>query len=60
MRTLRPQTMNRPAVATVLINGALFNISWLAIVYTHSPGLALSITGLHLARTGDYANACFE
>ena len=32
-----------------LINGVLFNITWLAVVYTHSALWALVITAAHLA-----------
>ena len=32
-----------------LINGVLFNITWLAVVYTHSAMWALVITAAHLA-----------
>jgi hypothetical protein len=34
--------------ASAVINGALFNISWLAIVYTHSARWALLFTAAHL------------
>jgi len=38
-----------PSLAVMLANGTLFNISWLAIVLTHSSMLAPVIVLLHLA-----------
>lgn len=39
---------SEPSLKHILANGMLFNISWLAIVYTHSPLLAPAIAVLHL------------
>lgn len=38
-----------PSLAVMLANGTLFNISWLAIVLTHSAVLAPLVVVLHLA-----------
>lgn len=39
---------NQPSLAAVIANGMLFNISWLAIVYSHSPLFAPIVATLHL------------
>lgn len=39
---------NEPSLAAVIANGMLFNASWLAIVYSHSPLYAPAIALLHL------------
>ncbi|MFT4822464.1 MAG: hypothetical protein ACI9J0_000374 [Cryomorphaceae bacterium] len=39
---------SEPSLGHVLANGMLFNVSWLAIVYTHSAVLAPAMAALHL------------
>lgn len=39
---------DEPVLAAVVFNGMLFNLSWLAIVYTHSTAFAPAIALLHL------------
>ena len=45
----RPSSQHsEPSLAQILANGMLFNASWFAIVYTHSPLFAPAIATLHL------------
>ena len=37
-----------PGILTALTNGLMFNISWFAMVYTHSPYWAPAIAAVHL------------
>jgi hypothetical protein len=48
MSTLLKTYIPDPSMVNTLANGLLFNVSWLAIVYTHSALVAPAVTALHL------------